>query len=197
MTRRPSRTPAAGPTPGASSTTSPTAIPDRHPRECGIYLKLVARLYKVEAEIRERSLPPSEAKALRKEKSANTHARIKRVLTILRHRCLPKSELGKACDYSLGHWRQLSTYLEHGHVEIDNNAIRPTAIGKKNWLFVGHPQAGERAAILYSILISCQRLDVHPQDYLAEMLKTDLSRLDRKQLSELTPSAWAKSRGSI
>ncbi len=85
-------------------------------------------------------------------------------------------------------------------MEIDNNlmenAIRPTAVGKKNWLFVGHPEAGERATILYSVLVSCQRLEVHPQDYLAALLKTELSRLTKDELSELTPSAWAKSRGS-
>ena len=87
-------------------------------------------------------------------------------MDIPRHPSLPASELAKACDYSLAHWEYLSTYLRHGRVFVDNNwmenAIRPTAVGKKKWLFVGHPKAGERAAILYSILISCQRLDIQP-----------------------------------
>lgn len=171
---------------------------ERFPRECGIYLKLVGKLYAVEKEIREGSLPPGSAKDLRQSKSTNTHARIRRVLEILRRRSLPKSEIGKACDYSLRHWSYLSTYLEHGQVAIDNNAmenaIRPTAVGKKNWLFVGHPQAGERAAILYSILISCQRLDIQPLEYLSDILGKETRTLPAQELRALTPSNWMKSR---
>ncbi|MCH6259522.1 transposase, partial [Puniceicoccaceae bacterium K14] len=113
-------------------------------------------------------------------------------------RSLPKSELGKACDYSLNHWKYLSTYLENGHVAIDNNAmenaIRPTAIGKKNWLFVGHPEAGERAAIIYSVLISCQCLDIDPQAYLLDVLKKNTLILGEEELSALTPKNWKKAR---
>ncbi|MCH6259369.1 IS66 family transposase, partial [Puniceicoccaceae bacterium K14] len=89
---------------------------ERRPRECSLVLKLIGKLYAVEKEIRENGLSSESAKALRKEKATNSHTRIKRVLTILRHRSLPKSELGKACDYSLNHWKYLSTYLENGHV---------------------------------------------------------------------------------
>jgi transposase len=175
---------------------------DIHPRECGVYLKLVARLYAVEKEIRERragekGFDDQAALELRAEKSANTHARIHRVLIILRQSCLPQSGLGKACDYSLRIWGHLSTYLDHGRVEIDNNlmenAIRPTAIGKKNWLFVGHPEAGERAAILYSILISCQRLEIDPATYMRDILGKDLPNMSEEQLAELTPASWKKS----
>ena len=63
---------------------------------------------------------------------------------------LPKSPLGKAISYTLGQWTALQRYLEEGVYEIDNNlvenAIRPTCIGKKNWLFIGHPDAGWRSA---------------------------------------------------
>ncbi|MDQ8184180.1 IS66 family transposase [Pelagicoccus sp. SDUM812002] len=173
---------------------------DRFPRECGIYLGLVGKLYAVEKEIREGSLSPESAKQLRQSKSTNTHARIRRVLEILRHRSLPKSEIGKACDYSLKHWGYLSTYLDHGQVAIDNNAmenaIRPTAVGKKNWLFVGHPEAGERAAILYSILISCQCLDIQPLEYLRDVLGQDTRTLPKQDLRDLTPANWKKSRSA-
>ena len=63
---------------------------------------------------------------------------------------LPKSPLGKAISYTLGQWTALQRYLEEGVYEIDNNlvenAIRPTCIGKKNWLFIGYPDAGWRSA---------------------------------------------------
>jgi len=181
-------------------------IKDRHPRECNIVLKLIGKLYGVEKTIRERraseeGFGDESAKALRLAKAANAHARLKRVLTIVRHGKLPAGELAAACDYSLGHWNYLSTYLKHGRVDIDNNgmenAIRPTAVGKKNWLFVGHPEAGKRAAIIYSILISCQRLDVQPLEYLTDLLKTDLGKLSKAERDALTPSNWAKSRGRI
>ena len=63
---------------------------------------------------------------------------------------------GKDVDYALGQWRTLEVYLAEGRVEIDNNlvenAIRPTAIGKKNWLFVGEADAGQRSAIIYTVI---------------------------------------------
>ena len=74
---------------------------------------------------------------------------------------LPKSALGRAIDYTLGLWDRLCVYLGNGHVEIDNNgienAIRPTAIGKKNWLFIGREDTGERSAVLYTLIESAKR----------------------------------------
>jgi transposase len=165
-----------------------------NPRECGLYLKLVSRLYRVESEIREKKLENEEALALRRAKATNTHKRIHRLLKILAHRALPKSRLGKAASYSLRIWPQLSTYLQHGRVQIDNNllenAMRPVALGKKNWMFIGHPQAGERGAVIYSILESCRRFEIEPLSYLKKLLSTDLSSLPEKEMSDLTPSKW-------
>lgn len=75
--------------------------------------------------------------------------------------------------------------------------LRPTAVGKKNWLFVGLPQAGGRAIILYSILISCQGLAIEPLEYLTALLNTDLGKLTKEELAKLTPSAWAVARGDL
>lgn len=173
---------------------------DQHPRESALVLKLIARLYQVEKVIRETPIPLKQISPYRKTHALNSHRRLKRVLDILRHTTLPQSQLGKACNYALNHWTSLSEYLEHGQVAIDNNAmenaIRPTAIGKKNWMFVGHPQAGERAAILYSILISCQRLDIHPVQYLKTVLSVDTRVADDDQLASLTPAQWKKSRSN-
>ncbi len=72
------------------------------------------------------------------------------------------------------------------------NAIRPTAIGRKNWLFVGHPKAGDRSAILYSILISCQRPEINPYDYLCDVLSKDTQNLGDKELAAQTPVNWKK-----
>ena len=64
-------------------------------------------------------------------------------------------------------------FLEDGRLEIDNNlvenAIRPSAVGKKNWLFIGDAEAGERSAILYTIIESCRRRGLDPFDYLRDV----------------------------
>jgi hypothetical protein len=91
----------------------------------------------------------------------------------------------------------LTVYLEDGRVEIDNNpvenAIRPTAIGKKNWLFIGETEAGQRSAILFTIIEACRSRSIDPQTYLREVL-TCLPTLTNKQVKDVTPAAWAKTR---
>jgi hypothetical protein len=89
----------------------------------------------------------------------------------------------------------LSVYLGDGRIEIDNNlcenAIRPTAIGKKNWLFIGAAEAGQRGAILYTIIESCRRRGIDPHAYLRDIL-TRLPTATNWQVQDLTPEAWAK-----
>ena len=111
-----------------------------------------------------------------------------------RSRVLPKSTLGKACDYLLSQWAPLITHLHHGESRLDNNlvenAIRPSCIGKKNWLFIGHPDAGQRSAILYSLIVSCQRHGKDPMAYMKDLL-TRLPRMTNPDdLRALTPRLW-------
>ena len=86
-------------------------------------------------------------------------------------------------------------YLGDGRVEIDNNlvenAIRPTALGKKNWLFMGDADAGERGAILYTLIESCRRRGIDPYGYLKDVL-TRLPNMTNHQIPTVTPAAWAK-----
>jgi transposase len=89
----------------------------------------------------------------------------------------------------------LDVYLEDGRIEIDNNlvenAIRPTALGKKNWLFIGEAQAGDRSAIIYTVIESCRRRRIDPYAYLKDVL-TRLPRMTMQQLPEILPAVWAK-----
>jgi hypothetical protein len=80
---------------------------------------------------------------------------------------------------------------------LDNNlvenALRPSCIGKKNWLFIGHPDAGQRSAILYSLIVSCQRHGKDPLAYLRDLL-TRLPRLtNQDDLAPPTPARWQPS----
>jgi transposase len=123
--------------------------------------------------------------------------RIGRTLIRLKatRRYLPQSLLGSAIDYALGQWSTLSPYLYDGRVDIDNNlvenAIRPTAIGKKNWLFVGEAGAGERSAIVYTVIESCRRRGIDPYAYLRDVL-TCLPTMTNHQVPTVTPATWAK-----
>ena len=87
--------------------------------------------------------------------------------------------MGKAIDYTLTQWRMLTVYLEDGRVEIDNNpvenAIRPTAIGKKNWLFIGEAEVGQRSSILFTIIKACRSRGIDPEA-LAKSQKTTPQR---------------------
>ena len=119
---------------------------------------------------------------------------LRRLALWARQRVLPKSTLGKACDYLLGQREPLVAHLHHGVSRLDNNlvenAIRPSCIGKKNWLFIGHPEAGQRSAILYSLIVSCQRHGKNPLTYLKDLL-TRLPRMtNQDDLRPLLPRHW-------
>ena len=136
----------------------------------------ILHLYRIEKQLREAKAGPQQRQAVRASQSRIITDRIHRALTRLKlnRRHLPQSALGKAIDYTLTLWPMLTVYLEDGRVEIDNNpvenAIRPTAIGKKNWLFIGEAEAGQRSAILFTIIEACRSRGIDPQTYLREVL---------------------------
>jgi hypothetical protein len=93
----------------------------------------------------------------------------------------------------LNEYDALTGYLRDGRFEIDNNlvenAIRPTAVGRKRWLFLGHPDAGWRSAVIYSLIGSCRRRGLNPQEYLTDVLGR-LPGLKINQLEPLLPGIW-------
>ena len=94
----------------------------------------------------------------------------------------------------LGELAKVTAHLDHGCTELDNNAmenaIRPTALGKKNWMFVGHPEAGERSAVIYSIIVSCRRFGKDPFLYLRDVLAKLPTMTNQDDLTPLLPSNW-------
>ena len=85
------------------------------------------------------------------------------------------TSLAEAINYTLSQWGKLTAYLEHPQTRIDNNlteqSIRPCKLGAKNWLFIGHPGAGHRSAVIYTLIESCRRHGIEPQAYLCDVLK--------------------------
>lgn len=157
----------------------------------------IGQLYAVEKHLREQKAGPQLRAAVRAWQSRPILERLQRAMTVVRRRVLPKSLLGQAIDYALSRWETLLRYVDDGRLEIDNNlcenAIRPTAIGKKNFLFVGHPEAGQRSAVIYSVLGSCRRHSINPDEYLRDIFER-LPKAKTSDLKSLTPAAWAKAR---
>ena len=166
-----------------------------HDRRAGWFLKQIALLYALEKRLRDKRAGPALRQAARAAEAKMILERIGRALTRLQVKVLPQSLLGKAISYTLDLWQELNRYVEYGEVEVDNNlienAIRPTAIGKKNFLFIGHPEAGWRSALIYSILGSCRRHGVNPAKYLSDVLKR-LPDMKQSEIPTITPGAWAK-----
>ncbi len=108
-------------------------------------------------------------------------------------RVLPKSPMGEAITYALNQWTALCVYLLDGELNIDNNvsenALRRIAIGRKNWLFCGSDNGGRTAAILFSLIASCQRHNVEPFAYLRDVL-TRIASHPHNRLAELLPGKW-------
>ena len=106
---------------------------------------------------------------------------------------LPKSPMGQAITYALNQWEALKVYATAGELAIDNNvsenALRRIAIGRKNWLFCGSDNGGRTAAILFSLIASCQRHDVEPFAYLKDVL-TRIAAHPHHRLAELLPGKW-------
>jgi len=171
---------------------------DQDPRITGWLLRQIRHLYRIERKLRKSRSGPQLRAAVRAHESKPIYARLHRVLTRLKwkRRYLPRSGMGLALDYTLNLWPLLGVYLNDGRIEIDQNlvenAIRPTALGKKNWLFIGEAEAGERSAILYTIVESCRRRGLDPYAYLRHVL-TQLPSATNWQIKDLTPEAWAQS----
>ena len=118
----------------------------------------------------------------------------------LSSRILPKSNLGKALSYALNQRASLERVLDAGEVELDNNlvenAIRPTAIGKKNWLFMGNKESGRCSAVVYTLVQSCRMISLEPSIYLKDVLE-NLPKITNQQIGEWTPRKWAIRNGLL
>ena len=165
-----------------------------NPKAVRFVLRIISWLYEAEARWDEHALTPAQRRTNRQRYFTSPLYWLKKVVIGLRERARPKSGLGKACDYLLWCWAPLPAHLQHGETRLDNNlvenAIRPSVIGKKNWLFIGHPDAGQRSAVIYSIVVSCQRRGIEPLDYLRDVLSRLPTMTTRDNLDALTPARW-------
>jgi transposase len=159
-------------------------------------LAQIQQLYRIEARLREARAGPDEVLGARQQHSVPIMDRIKKQLDRLHasRKHLPRSLTGEALSYALGQWDKLCVFLREGRVQVDNNLveniIRPSAIGKKNWLFLGDAATGDRAATFYTLIGNCHREGINAAAYLTDIfqrLPTETSHT----VHRLTPKAWA------
>ena len=172
---------------------------------CAEMVSLYRELYAIEE--RGKLLDPSSRLELRQRESIAVWERIDRWLDSdrVQQAALPSSPFGKAVGYLRNQWDALQRYLHDAQLPIDNNlaeqVIRPLTVGRKNWLFLGHPQAAAGRMELMSVVSSAHRHNLMVEDYLADVLEKlanatqndpSLLELNSEYLTALLPDAWAK-----
>ena len=165
---------------------------DTAPKAAAEILTLIAKLYKFEDEIKR--APPEAKLAMRQKEAAPiVQDKIKPWLEKNLAAHLPQSPMRQAIEYTLGIWKELNVYLIDGRIPIDNNlaenAIRPIALGRKNWLFVGSETGGHTAAILMSFTATCRKNKINTWAYLKDVLQR-INAHPMKRLHELLPDQW-------
>jgi transposase len=154
-------------------------------------LERIGALYKIEGDIRGQMA--SVRQEIRQMRAGPLLDDIKGWLQATLPRISGKSELAGAIRYALNRWTALSRYRDDGRLEIDNNiaerAIRAIALGRKNWLFAGSDEGGERAACIYSLIETAKLNHLDPDAYLRDMF-TRLASHPAKKLDALLPWNW-------
>jgi len=146
---------------------------------------------------REQSLSVQELYSLRQQQALPILKSLKTWMMDAYSKVVPQSTIGKALNYSLQRWDKLCLYAQDGRLQIDNNlvenAIRPVAIGRKNYMFAGSHNGARRAAMLYSFLGNCKINKVNPFEWLQDILRRMPSH-PVNRLEELLPNNWVQSK---
>lgn len=159
------------------------------------FITEIQKVYTIERQIRTENLSAHETFTLRNEKARPILNALELWMKEKIIKVPPKSPIGVAIAYSLARWEKLTAYLDHSFLEIDNNlvenAIRPTVLGRKNFMFSGSHEGAQRSAMIYSFFGSCKMNNVNPKEWLADIL---LRIPDTKQseLINLLPCNWKK-----
>lgn len=163
------------------------------------YLLQYRELFKIERNIREEQLSADAITERRESQSRPIFDAIKKRMLVDREHISSQSKLNEAFEYMQNHWDALTRYIHNPEVHIDNNAaeqaVRPLKLGMKNWLFVGHPNAGKNCAILFTILQQCKTVGINPMEYLTDVFN-QLPTLSSnpEAMKALTPQNWAENK---
>jgi transposase len=157
---------------------------------------LMDGLFAIDRSAREQNLSLDDRHALRQERASELLDELHELLTAMQASgtILPKSVAGKAINYTLKRWVELTQFMKHPVIELSTNwaenSMRPIAIGRKNWLHLGSKEAGPKIAAIFSVVESCRKLGVPIRKYLANVLP-GLADRSIQSLTELTPADYA------
>ena len=153
-------------------------------------LAFMGQLYQIERQAGDQEMTTDQIHALRQAESVPILEQFKAWLDQKAPLVPPKSLLGKAIGYSLDNWHRLIVYVEDGRLKPDNNAaenaIRPFVVGRKNWLFAGHPRGAEASAVFFSLIESAKAAGLEPSSYLKFVFEK-LPLVDQKDYTTLLP----------
>ena len=158
-------------------------------------LCFIRKIYKVESDANKAGLNADERKEQRLKISYPTIRLFETWMKETYLKVLPNSKMGDAIEYTYSLLPRLSRYVNDGRINIDNNlienAIRPLALGRKNYLFCGNDASAYRAAIVYSLISTCKAADVDPRTWMEDVLrKIPYYQRDQRDLAELLPFNW-------
>lgn len=159
--------------------------------QADLAMDFITQLYQIEKEIREKQLPDKEIIKIRQEKAKPILAAFHDWLKSIENQTPPKGLLGKAINYTLSRWEQLTLYLNHAFIPMDNNlaenAIRPFVIGRKNWLFCDTVPGAIASARLYSLIETAKANHLNPGEYLKTLFEQLPYAENEDQLKQLLP----------
>ena len=166
---------------------------DNDPKRADHVLLLIQKLYRIERKLKEKQASVDAVKRFRMLYSLPILNEIETYLNQEKNKVLPKSSIGKAIAYTLKIWSNLKQYIYDGRFEIDNNnienAIRPLAIGRKNYLFAGSHESAQNIAMFYSFFATCKTNNINPHTWLCDVLNR-IPEHKANKLYELLPQNW-------
>ena len=171
---------------------------DDAPVAVDLVLATMQKLYRIEARAKAEGMSLEARLQLRQREAKPIFEELGELMETMRGQVLPKSPLGQALNYAHNQWPAMARYLEIATAEIDNNSIehslRNVVLGRRNWLHVGQETGGEKAANLFSLMITCKRLGVDPYAYLYDIMQR-LPTHPNKNIWQLTPRGWKETFG--
>ena len=161
-------------------------------------VRRIDALFEIERSIS--GLGADQRKTVRQDRSAPLVASLQTWMREERARLSRHNDLAKAMDYILKRWDAFTRFLDDGRICLSNNAaeraLRGIALGRKSWLFAGSDRGGERAAVMYSLIVTAKMNDIDPQAWLADVLAR-IADHPARQLDELMPWNWTPLKATV
>ena len=160
-------------------------------------LRMIGELYAIERYAKENNLPPDKIKRLRETEAYPRIREFERWIEeiVTSGRILKQSAMGKAIAYAYSLYPRLSRYVMDGRYQIDNNmaenAVRPLALGRKNYLFCRTHESAYHTSIIYSLLGTCKLWDINPEEWLTDIFNR-IGDCKQSKLEELLPHKWTR-----